>query len=105
MSSFLKKVPILKNIISHYKKIKTREIEKINILKTINNNILLLIDEKKVNLDDNNYPLEVNYPPFLHNIELTNKCPMHCVACPRPYDMKRTLGFMDMTIFKRLLTS
>lgn len=42
------------------------------------------------------------YPQIL-NIELTNKCPMKCVACPRTYAMTREEGFMDMELFKKII--
>lgn len=103
MSSPWKKIPILKSVIFHYEKIKIREIEKVNMLKNINNNISILINKYSIELNNTKYPLKVDYPPLLHNIELTNKCPMHCVACPRPYDMKRALGFMDITVFKKIV--
>lgn len=47
--------------------------------------------------------LVVNHPPMLHNIELTNACPMHCIACPRPTAMTRSVGFMEIDFFKKII--
>lgn len=49
------------------------------------------------------YPLVVDTPYLLHNIELTNHCPMSCIVCPRPKQMKRSLGFMDIDLFKSII--
>ena len=49
------------------------------------------------------YPLIVRSPYLLHAIELTNHCPMSCIMCPRPRHMTRTLGFMDMKLFKSVI--
>lgn len=45
----------------------------------------------------------VSYPYTLHNIELTNRCIMRCVMCPRTYAMTRTCGDMDVNIFKMII--
>ena len=50
----------------------------------------------------NDTPLVANYPYVLHDIELTNHCPMSCVMCPRR-NMKRELGFMDINLFKSII--
>lgn len=47
--------------------------------------------------------LDVNYPFALRNIELTNKCPLKCVMCPRTYSMDRQLGLMDFDLFKKII--
>lgn len=43
--------------------------------------------------------------PFVDQIELTNRCPMHCGFCPRgiPDRMQRPMGRMDLALFERLL--
>jgi radical SAM protein with 4Fe4S-binding SPASM domain len=50
-----------------------------------------------------NYPLTVNYPFTIVNLELTNKCPMKCIMCPRTYKMTRVQGFMDFKVFKKII--
>lgn len=44
--------------------------------------------------------------PFVDQIELTNRCPMRCGFCPRgvPGKMARPTGFMELALFRRLLT-
>lgn len=49
------------------------------------------------------HPLEASRPPMLYNVELTNACPMRCVACPRTRVMTRPVGFMDIGLFKGLI--
>ncbi len=44
-----------------------------------------------------------DHPFGLFNIELTNRCPMKCVMCPRTYHMTRTQGFMDIDLFKKII--
>ena len=43
--------------------------------------------------------------PFVDQVELTNRCPMHCPFCPRgvPGRMARPTGMMDLALFQRLL--
>lgn len=42
--------------------------------------------------------------PFgIHNIELTNKCPMKCVMCPRTHEMTRDQGLMEFEIFQAVI--
>ncbi len=43
--------------------------------------------------------------PFLDQVELTNRCPFRCGFCPRgvPGKMERSIGFMDLALFERLL--
>jgi len=42
--------------------------------------------------------------PFgIYNIELTNKCPMKCVMCPRTKNMTRPQGFMEFDLYKRAI--
>ncbi len=43
------------------------------------------------------------HPFGLFNIELTNRCPMKCVMCPRTNHMTRDLGFMDISLFKKII--
>jgi len=47
--------------------------------------------------------IEVTHPFGLFNIELTNRCPMKCVMCPRTYHMTRDQGFMDIALFKKII--
>jgi radical SAM protein with 4Fe4S-binding SPASM domain len=42
-------------------------------------------------------------PPALFNIELTNRCPMRCVMCPRTAHMTRTLGDMEFGLFEKII--
>jgi radical SAM protein with 4Fe4S-binding SPASM domain len=44
--------------------------------------------------------------PFVDQVELTNRCPMRCRFCPRgvPGVMQRPQGFMDLTLFRSLLS-
>jgi radical SAM protein with 4Fe4S-binding SPASM domain len=44
-----------------------------------------------------------DHPFGLYNIELTNKCPMKCVMCPRTKNMTRPQGFMDYRLFQRAI--
>lgn len=39
----------------------------------------------------------------IDNIELTNRCPMRCVMCPRTNHMTRPQGFMTFDIFQRVI--
>jgi radical SAM protein with 4Fe4S-binding SPASM domain len=41
-----------------------------------------------------------DHPFGIYNIELTNKCPMKCVMCPRTKNMTRAQGFMDYALFQ-----
>lgn len=41
----------------------------------------------------------VDAPPWLQNIELTNRCPLKCVMCPRTESMTRAQGLMDFQLF------
>jgi radical SAM protein with 4Fe4S-binding SPASM domain len=43
------------------------------------------------------------HPFGIYNIELTNKCPMKCVMCPRTRNMTRPQGFMDYELYKRAI--
>ncbi len=42
--------------------------------------------------------------PHLHQIEPTNHCPFACIMCPRPAKMTRQLGFMDLALFRRVIS-
>lgn len=46
-------------------------------------------------------PVTAGFPTKLH-IELTNKCNLKCVMCPRSY-MKREKGMMDFATFKKIV--
>lgn len=61
----------------------------------------LLIEQAKISRHAR--PLITDIPYTLHNIELTNHCPMSCLMCPRTKQMKRSLGFMDMKLYKSLI--
>jgi radical SAM protein with 4Fe4S-binding SPASM domain len=50
-----------------------------------------------------NKKLTADHPFGLFNIELTNRCPMKCVMCPRTYHMTREQGFMEFTLFKKII--
>lgn len=41
--------------------------------------------------------------PHLHQIEPTNHCPYTCVMCPRPHHMTRKTGFMDISLYKKVI--
>lgn len=41
--------------------------------------------------------------PVVYQIELTNHCPMTCVMCPRTNRMTRELGYMDESLFNRII--
>ncbi len=51
---------------------------------------------------ENRQPV-VDYPPGVFNIEMTNKCPMRCVMCPRTNNMTRPQGFMVFSLFKKVI--
>jgi len=44
-----------------------------------------------------------DHPFGIFNIELTNRCPMRCVMCPRTNYMTREQGFMEFTLFKKII--
>ncbi len=46
---------------------------------------------------------DASVPFGLFNIELTNRCPMKCVMCPRTGHMTREQGFMDINLFKKII--
>jgi hypothetical protein len=39
------------------------------------------------------------HPFSIANIELTNRCPMRCVMCPRTHRMGRPQGYMNFDVF------
>jgi radical SAM protein with 4Fe4S-binding SPASM domain len=39
----------------------------------------------------------------IDNIELTNRCPMRCIMCPRTHHMTRDQGYMSFEVFKRVI--
>ncbi len=41
--------------------------------------------------------------PHLHQIEPTNHCPYSCIMCPRPTEMNRSLGFMELDLFRKVI--
>lgn len=48
-------------------------------------------------------PTRVTYPGAIFNIELTNRCPLRCVMCPRTADMTRAQGDMDFELFRQII--
>ncbi|MEA1958787.1 MAG: radical SAM/SPASM domain-containing protein [Chloroflexota bacterium] len=44
-----------------------------------------------------------DHPFGIYNIELTNRCPMKCIMCPRTNNMTRPQGFMDCELFQRAI--
>lgn len=55
-------------------------------------------------LDSDCEKKKVSDQPFgIFNIELTNRCPMKCVMCPRTNHMTREQGFMDTGLFKKII--
>ncbi len=44
-----------------------------------------------------------NEPFGIFNIELTNRCPMSCIMCPRTNNMTRAQGHMALGLFKRII--
>ena len=47
--------------------------------------------------------IKATHPFGIFNIELTNRCPMKCIMCPRTYHMTRDQGFMDFALFKKII--
>lgn len=41
--------------------------------------------------------------PHLHQIEPTNACPYSCIMCPRDKFMTRPIGFMDFSLYAKVL--
>lgn len=39
----------------------------------------------------------------IDNIELTNRCPMRCIMCPRTNHMTRAQGYMSFDVFSRVI--
>ncbi len=48
-------------------------------------------------------PVIVDYPFGIFNIELTNRCPMKCVMCPRTKYMTREQGYMNFDLFQKIV--
>ena len=42
-------------------------------------------------------------PFWIHNIELTNRCPFKCIMCPRTHTMTRDEGLMDFGLFQSVV--
>jgi len=49
--------------------------------------------------------LEMKRPhfPHLHQIEPTNVCPYRCMMCPRGKEMTRKTGFMEFSVFSKVI--
>jgi radical SAM protein with 4Fe4S-binding SPASM domain len=47
--------------------------------------------------------LDVLHSFGVFNIEITNRCPLKCVMCPRTLDMTRAEGLMDFSIFRKII--
>lgn len=41
--------------------------------------------------------------PVVFQIELTNHCPMTCQMCPRTHAMQRPLGYMERSVYERVV--
>ena len=49
-------------------------------------------------------PLGGGGQPFaIVGLELTNRCEMKCIMCPRTYAMNREIGDMDMSLFTKII--
>ncbi len=48
-------------------------------------------------------PAVVPHPMAVFNVEITNRCPLRCVMCPRTEDMTRDQGHMDFALFQRII--
>jgi radical SAM protein with 4Fe4S-binding SPASM domain len=73
---------------------------RINRIDERSNVLACMITENDINVL---HPLIVDSPYLLHNIELTNHCPMACAICPRKKHMKRELGFMSMKLYRLII--
>lgn len=47
--------------------------------------------------------LDTDNPPRIVGLELTNRCPMRCVMCPRTQHMTRPLGDMAYDVFVKVI--
>jgi radical SAM protein with 4Fe4S-binding SPASM domain len=47
--------------------------------------------------------VQVDYPFGVFNLELTNRCPLKCVMCPRTVDMTRQEGLMNGDLFRKVI--
>jgi radical SAM protein with 4Fe4S-binding SPASM domain len=47
--------------------------------------------------------LDVLHAFAVFNIEITNRCPLKCVMCPRTHDMTRSEGLMDLSVFRKII--
>jgi len=47
--------------------------------------------------------VDVPYPFAIFNIEITNRCPLKCVMCPRTHDMTRAEGDMEFDLFRKIV--
>ena len=47
--------------------------------------------------------LTTGTPVAIFNIEITNRCPLRCVMCPRTHDMHREEGLMSFSLFRKLI--
>jgi radical SAM protein with 4Fe4S-binding SPASM domain len=46
---------------------------------------------------------QVRHPFYIHNIELTNRCPLKCIMCPRTEHMTREQGLMSFDLFRDII--
>jgi len=67
---------------------------------------------KKIKIKFNNLLKEISYnfgltyclgKPSIFVIESTNKCNIKCIMCPRTTMMKRKIGDMDFSLFKKII--
>lgn len=49
------------------------------------------------------FELKRTAEPHVHQIEPTNSCPYSCVMCPRPSRMEREVGFMDFSLYQKII--
>lgn len=49
------------------------------------------------------FELKRSPEPHLHQIEPTNACPYSCIMCPRDKYMNRPVGFMDFTLYRKVI--
>lgn len=61
-----------------------------------------------INNEKNQYAYNIQHvdplgDPVVYQIELTNHCPMTCVMCVRTTKMKRELGYMEESLFEKII--
>ncbi len=66
-------------------------------------NILFKLNSEINHLSYNQQRTKSFGNPSVYQIELTNDCPMKCIMCPRTNRMTRKIGYMEETLFKRII--